>query len=174
MKKLAFLVLIGATVFTACKGKVETPETAVVLNENDFAFFGEKFALTDELKDKEYIYSQYQTMQKGDTVQVKFASNINEVCQKKGCWISLDLGHDKKSFVKFKDYGFFAPMNASGHEVVVNGKAFVSIISVDELKHYAKDAGKTEEDIAKIVEPKITYGFLADGIAIKNEKPNVE
>ncbi len=57
-------------------------------------------------------------------------------------------------------------LHASG-EAIVNGKAFVSETSVEELKHYAEDAGKSKEEIEAITEPKRTYGFLADGVLLK-------
>jgi hypothetical protein len=77
------------------------------------------------------------------------------------------LGEEKEVMVKFKDYGFFVPTDATG-EVIVNGKAFVKETSVDELQHYAEDAGKSPEEIAKITEPKKTLSFLADGVLLKN------
>ncbi|MEK6509593.1 MULTISPECIES: DUF4920 domain-containing protein [Myroides] len=174
MKRIIFLLMTSAIVFTGCKQGNDTITDKVVYNENDYEFFGEKFELLDQIKDKEYISKQYQELKKGDTLQVAFLSDIKEVCQKKGCWMSLGLSQDKNSFVKFKDYGFFAPMNASGHRAIVSGKAFVSIIEVDELKHYAKDAGKSEQEIAEITEPKVIYSFLADGIAIEKEKEVVK
>ena len=39
--------------------------------------------------------------------------------------LTLDLGKEQQAFVKFKDYGFFVPMNAQNREVVVEGKAFI-------------------------------------------------
>jgi len=39
--------------------------------------------------------------------------------------------------VRFKDYGFFMPLDASGKEVIVAGKAFVTEVSVADLKHYS-------------------------------------
>ena len=56
--------------------------------------------------------------------------------------------------VKFKDYGFFMPKDISGKEVILNGKAYVNEVPVDEQRHYAEDAGKSEEEIAAITEPK--------------------
>ena len=38
------------------------------------------------------------------------------------------------------------------------------------LKHYAEDAGKSEEEIALITEPIYELGFIADGVIIKNWK----
>ena len=61
------------------------------------------------------------------------------------------------------------PKDSKGKEVIVNGKAFVSVVPVDELKHYAQDKGESKESIAAITEPKTTFSFLADGVLIKNE-----
>jgi hypothetical protein len=35
------------------------------------------------------------------------------------------------------------------------------------LKHYAKDAGKSQAAIDSIIKPETTYSFLADGVLIK-------
>ncbi len=79
----------------------------------------------------------------------------------------MDLTNEKESFVRFKDYGFFVPLNADNSNAVVSGRAYLDVITVDELKHYAKDGGKSDAEIAKITEPKITYAFQADGVLIE-------
>ena len=56
--------------------------------------------------------------------------------------------------VRFKNYSFFVPKDIEGKEVIVEGKAFIDILTVDELKHYAFDAGKSKEEIDKIKEKK--------------------
>ena len=81
--------------------------------------------------------------------------------------MNLELGENSTAFVKFKDYGFFMPLNASGSDVVVNGKAFLELTSIDDLKEYAKDAGKSKAAIDSIVAPERNYSFLADGVLIK-------
>ena len=113
------------------------------------------------------MLKKYKSLKKGDSVQVKFKSNIKEVCKKKGCWMQMDLSQNKKSFVKFKDYAFFVPLNADNSEAIVNGLAFIDVVSVDELKHYAKDAGKSQASIDSIIAPKTTYSIMADGVLIK-------
>ena len=40
-------------------------------------------------------------------------------------------------------------------------------ISVERLRHYAEDAGKSSDEIEKIVKPEFKLSFLADGVAIK-------
>lgn len=131
----------------------------------DYASFGDKI-VADKALTKDEMLKKYKGLKAGDTINVKFKSKITGVCQKKGCWMSLELPSKKESFVKFKDYAFFVPLNATDQEAIVSGKAFVSEISVAQLKHYAKDAGDSEAEIAKITEPKVTYGFMADGVLI--------
>ena len=94
-------------------------------------------------------------------------ATVKEVCQAKGCWMTLQMKDSTEVMVRFKDYGFFVPKNIAGQEVIVNGKAYVAETSVDELRHYAKDAGKSEEEIEGITEPERTYAFLADGVLVK-------
>lgn len=131
----------------------------------EYASFGDKI-LADKALTKEQMLQKYKSLKKGDTVAVKFKSKINSVCKKKGCWMKMELANQAESFVRFKDYGFFVPLNADNQEAVVSGKAFVDEVSVAELKHYAKDGGKSQAEIDKITEPKITYAFQADGVLI--------
>ncbi len=161
MKKILALGVI-ASLFVNCEQKKEVaPEVAKV----EYAKFGDSISVDGALSTDEMM-KKFADLKEGDTIEVKFKSEINEVCQKKGCWMTLDLADDKEAFVKFKDYGFFVPKNAQDKEVVVNGKAFVSVESVDVLKHYAKDAGKSQAAIDSITEPKVTYSFMADGVLI--------
>ena len=136
------------------------------INTTDYALFGEKFIPNKVMTNKQML-KKYKSLKKGDSVAVKFQSNIKEVCKKKGCWMQMDLTDGKESFVKFKDYGFFVPLNADNSEAIVNGIAFVDVVSVAELKHYAKDGGKSQDEINKITKPEVTYSFKATGVYIK-------
>jgi len=149
---------------TPAKEKAPAAKTTAAVKEN-YQSFGDKIT-ADNAITKAQMLKKYSTLKPGDTITVKFKTDIKEVCQKKGCWMSLDLTQGKESFVKFKDYGFFVPLNAGGQEAIVRGKAFVSEISVAQLKHYAKDGGKSEAEIAKIAKPEFKYGFMADGVLI--------
>lgn len=164
MKKIS-LLLVCLLFVVACKesnDKVEDIKKDAV----KYASYGEKIS-DENVISKELAAQKFETLKEGDTINLKFASKINEVCKAKGCWMKLDLGNSKESMVRFKDYGFFVPLDADNKEVIVNGKAYVTKISVDELKHYAKDGGKTEEEIAAIIEPEFTYAFEADGVLMK-------
>jgi hypothetical protein len=101
-----------------------------------------------------------------DTLNTKFKGTVTEVCQSKGCWMKIKLSEEEEVMVKFKDYGFFVPKDIAGKEVIVRGKAFKKEMSIEDQQHFAKDAGKTDEEIKKITKIKKAYGFEADGVLL--------
>lgn len=157
MRKITLLFILFAVSTVWCQNKGVEPK---------YASFGKKIT-KDGAISKEQVTAKFKKLRKGDTLNVKFNSKIVDVCSKKGCWMNLELAKGEKAFVKFKDYAFFMPLNAAGSDVIINGKAFVSIESVDELRHYAKDAGKSKAEIEKITKPETSYSFVADGVLIK-------
>jgi hypothetical protein len=167
---LALLVL--SLVFISCKNNTnETSEATVEteeVKEIAYASFGEKIE-ADNAIEANLMAETYKKMTVGDSISTKMIAKVDEVCQAKGCWMKLDLGNDEQVMVKFKDYGFFMPKNIAGKEVIIDGKAFVSEVSVEEQRHYAEDAGKSEEEIAAITEVKRTYTFEANGVLINEE-----
>jgi len=161
--KNIFILSCSLLLLVSCKKEQTEP---IVKNEATYASFGEKIAASDALSSKEML-EKYQSLKPGDTIEVKFKSTINEVCKKKGCWMTMQLADDKETFVKFKDYAFFVPKNADKSEAIISGKAFMDNIPVEELRHYAKDGGKSEEEIALITAPEVKYSFQANGVLIQ-------
>jgi len=160
--KITIITLVLLISFTACKEQKK--DNKEFQNENiAYLSYGKKITAGDAVS-KEAMAKKFKDLKKGDTIDIKFASNVNEVCKTKGCWMKLDLGNENESMVRFTDYGFFVPLNSDKRDVIVEGRAFITEISVEELQHYAKDAGKSEEEIAQITVPKTTYGFEADGV----------
>ena len=102
-----------------------------------------------------------------DSIPVKLEGVIDAVCQKKGCWMTLNIGNDQTMRVTFKDYGFFVPKDASGRTVIVDGYAHVDTTSVAMLREYAKDDGASKDSIAKITEPEVELSFEARGVIIR-------
>lgn len=134
--------------------------------EPKYASFGKKIS-PEKALGPDAMLKKYEGLKKGDTVVIKFKSKVASVCKKKGCWMKMDLAKGKESFVRFKDYEFFVPLNSDNATAIVNGKAYIDIVSVEELKHYAKDGGKSQAEIDKITQPKTTYAFLADGVLMQ-------
>lgn len=98
----------------------------------------------------------------------KVKGTVIGVCEKKGCWMKLAQTDGDGIMIRFKDYKFFMPQNIVGKEVVLDGKAEMTTTSVEMLKHYAEDAGKSKEEIAKITEPKKEIEFIAKGVLVLN------
>ena len=167
MKKLfpfLLLVLLLAACGSddCCKKGGETTTEAMPELLNGPRFFGEKITEEGAI---DFAMMQ-EKMLNSDSMDLKVAGKIKEVCQKKGCWMTLTAADNDEDeiFVKFKDYGFFMPMDASGQNVIMDGYAIKETVSVDELRHYAEDAGKSEEEIAAITEPKDEVNFMARGV----------
>ncbi|HUH34263.1 MAG TPA: DUF4920 domain-containing protein [Moheibacter sp.] len=167
MRKITLLLL--AVAFLSCQKEKPIAPTEnteqTTLNVQEYELFGEAFD-TDEVLSTEEMKNRFASLEVGDSLEVVFQGNIKEVCQKKGCWMKVDLA-DEEAFVRFTDYGFFVPKDAADADAVLKGKAFKNETSVEELRHYAQDAGQSEEEIAAIVSPKIEYTFMADGVLLK-------
>lgn len=161
MKNLV-IILFGMLLVSSCKNQNEIKKD----NNANYASFGDSITSENALSKAE-MFQKYASLKEGDTIEAKFKSEIKSICQKKGCWMNMNLAKDKEAFIKFKDYAFFMPMNASGNEAIINGKAYISVESVAELKHYAKDAGKSQAAIDSILSPKTNYSFMANGVLIK-------
>lgn len=161
------LLIICLIVLNACKNKPENQqEQPVRIEKAIYQSFGDKIIADDAIAASS-MAKHYKTMTVGDSINSKMVATVNKVCKAKGCWMTLDLGDGKEAMVKFKDYGFFVPKDIESKEVIVNGKAYVKEVSVEEQRHYAEDEGKSAEEIASITKPKRTYSFEADGVLLK-------
>lgn len=165
--KTIYLLLLVTLFVTSCKNNNTANEVQEQEQSQEIAYasFGDEISADDALSATQ-MTEVYTNLKAGDTVYTKVIAKVEEVCQTKGCWMRLNLENDQEIMVKFKDYGFFMPKNIAGMDVIINGKAFVNEMPVDELRHYAEDAGKATEEIAAITEPKRTYSFEADGVLI--------
>lgn len=169
MKRIYLALAIGFMVVgcnTTQKKDTQAVEAEVIAV--NYQSFGDE--INDEaVLSKDEIWERYKSLKEGDTLAVKFKSEVKAVCQSKGCWMRMDLG-EEEAMVKFKDYGFFMPKDISGQEVIVDGVAFVKEVSVEEQRHYAEDAGKTPDEIASITEPKRTLSFISSGVLIPEKQ----
>lgn len=112
--------------------------------------------------------AQLQEMLEGnDNVKVKLQGNIDAVCQMTGCWMDVDMGNGNTVHVTFKDDAFLMPKDAAGKTAVIEGVGSYEEIPVSMLKHLAEDAGKSQEEIDAITEPKKEYTFVASGVIIQ-------
>lgn len=169
-RKALSLILFGSFLFTACTGNgtaVETSETesgAEASAAPSLEVYGDSSMTPDNALEVGDLLAY---MEGKDSVNVKLRGVINACCQKKGCWMDMDLSEDQSMTVRFKDYGFFVPMNSAGRTAVIEGVAKVDTQGVDWLRHKAEDAGRSEEEIAAITEPIVSVTFTADGVILE-------
>lgn len=97
----------------------------------------------------------------------KVEGTVDKVCKVKGCWMTVKTTDGKTMRVTFKDYGFFVPKDIAGKQVVFEGVAQTSVTTVDELRDFAEEAGKSKEEVEKITQPEKGLTFVADGVIVK-------
>lgn len=175
MKKVLFLMVLISGLWACQNGETTEKEAADAKTGMNSAAAGTaaqakpknfgKVITADGAISMEKLLSSMES--KDSIVDVKVMGKVSDVCQKKGCWMNVaDAKGDKEIFVQFKDYGFFMPKDLAGSTVAMRGKAYVDVTSVEELRHYAEDEGKSAEEIAAITEPESQLKFLADGVVI--------
>lgn len=149
MKFLSFIALFIGLSFAGIAQDVQS-YGAAIKSENAIS--------VTELSDK---------LSSEDELEVKVEGVINASCAAKGCWMTMQLANGEEMRVTFKDYGFFVPTKGlNGKKAIVEGIAKREVTSVVTLKHYAEDAGKTEEEISEITEPIQEVTFVANGVLI--------
>ena len=90
---------------------------------------------------------------------------MKKVCEKKGCWMEVSDGSNKiRTF--FADYGFTVPKHILGKNVRMQGTLEQKKVSVQKRRHYARDAGAKESEVAKIKGDQVQVQFVATGVDI--------
>ena len=104
----------------------------------------------------------------GPVENVSLKGTILTTCPKKGCWMDIKVSEMDTIKVRFQDYGFFVPKEGlEGKQTIIKGAAKMDTLSVEMLRHYASDAGKTKDEIDRITEPEFVMQFTAEGVLIE-------
>jgi hypothetical protein len=106
---------------------------------------------------------------KRDSVWIKVSGPVRAVCQMKGCWMTMDVAGQAMR-IKFKDYAFFVPKDCVGRTAVIEGWAFQKVTPEEERKHYAEDAGKSDDEVKKITGDERSLSFEAVGVLLMPAK----
>jgi hypothetical protein len=99
-------------------------------------------------------------------METKLKGKVQAVCQKKGCWMKMKRPNGQAMRVTFKDYGFFVPKDLAGNAVAMKGRLYQDTVSAKVRRHYARDEGKSEEEVEQITEPATRLAFKAYGVKI--------
>ncbi|HXH18892.1 MAG TPA: DUF4920 domain-containing protein [Chitinophagales bacterium] len=164
MKTLFIATLILGTLSNCFAQKADkTSKKATQQGNNDLVYCGKKISDDGAITPAELL----ERMKGKEKMKAKVIANIVSVCQVKGCWMLVDIGNGEQMRVTFKDYGFFVPKDCSGKTVIMEGFAYYKTTSAELLRHYAEDAGKTQDEIEAITEPEYTLVFEAEGVIVK-------
>lgn len=161
--KLHILTFSAVVMFlAACGGTEKTTEKKEILKLGKA--YGPVAVDTAKAISVEEMLEAY----KGKSADMEFTilAPIEEVCQAAGCWINIDKGNGETFMVRFKDH-FTIPVETKiGSKAFLHGVAYMDTVSVEMLRHFAEDAGKSKEEIEKITKPEFEMGFEADGIVL--------
>ncbi|MCU0361198.1 MAG: DUF4920 domain-containing protein [Bacteroidia bacterium] len=108
----------------------------------------------------------YPMIANGDTTFVKIKTKVLTSCASEGCWLTFFVNDSLPAIAKMKDHAFFVPLDIQGKTVVMDGKCYMKITSVKELKHLAEDAKKSKKEIDAITQPKKQIVFVASGVLV--------
>ncbi len=167
MKNL-FFTLLAIAVISSCQAPSNSNQEETKDIPVTYASYGAEIT-SDDATD---ILKLDEIMQDQDSIEVKLTGTIEKTCKMKGCWMTINTGDSSTIRVSFKDYGFFVPKDSvGGRTAIFEGKALRSVTTVEMLKHYAQDEGKSAKEIKAITEPKEEYTFVASGVLIEDEAP---
>lgn len=100
-----------------------------------------------------------------EAAEVKVTGKVVEVCKAEGCWLRMETANGPM-LIKMKDHAFLVPLSMNGKTIVAEGTATLKETSVEMLRHYAEDAGKSKAEIEAIKEPKKEITMQAKAILV--------
>lgn len=169
MNKNVILVMGLTVMMGACSSPAEpVEENAGAQVEENASDEVSEFGEVKVMEDKAVSVAEMMTaFEANGSQEAEFTvkGEITQVCAKMGCWVRIKNG-DTPFMVRFKDHFTIPTETAEGTMAALHGRAYVDTVSVDMLRHYEEDAGASEEEIMKITEPEINFGFEADGIKL--------
>lgn len=142
----------------SCKDVNKTPDIPTIFGSD----FNENTAINFD--------SLIVKLQSQDSLDVIVEGFADGVCKTKGCWMDLTSIENTNApymFVEFEDHKFTLPKEVAGKIVVINGRAYKSIISINDLQEAARQDGNSQEEIDAINAPAVEYSFIASGVKIK-------
>jgi hypothetical protein len=154
MKRLLFLISI---LFLSVSTMAQPPKGS--------ANKGMEFGLKTSVDGAINVDELTSLLKEKSTADVKIKGKVVEVCKAEGCWIKMETANGPM-MIKMKDHSFVVPLDMKGKMIVAQGTATFNETSIEMLKHYAEDAGKSKEEIAAIKEAKKETTMQATGIIV--------
>ena len=158
---------MAASIIAACGQSTTTnaegSENKTEATAAEPMYFGDKITADNAIPVSELAAAM------GDSASMncKISGEIESVCQKKGCWMDIANPNGESVRITFKNYAIFMPKDAAGKSAIMEGIAKVEETSVEDLQEYARDAGKSAEEVAAITSPEKELVFEASGVILQ-------
>jgi len=156
---------VGAPAGEPAAPEETAEETPAV--EEPFELFGDELGNSKVVSFEELLANP--TAYRGKKVIT--SGVVRQNCQKKGCWMDVRPADDRSATsltVRFKDYGFFVPLNSRGARVRMEGVTKVTSMTAEEVQHMedegAEVPGKKADGSAEVIE------FTASGVEMRGRK----
>lgn len=160
MNHMKKILLILSVLFTGLSAQAQPPKVPAEAG----AVFGQATTADNAIL-VDQLYTIMDSKKEKKEMTVKLKGVVTEVCGKEGCWIRVKSPNGSM-MVKMKDHQFLVPLVLNGKTIVINGIADEKLTTVEQLRHFAEDAGKSKEEIAKITEAKKEIVVQAKGILV--------
>ncbi|MEM9721499.1 MAG: DUF4920 domain-containing protein [Bacteroidota bacterium] len=168
MKKI-FLFCLSVAMSATLYAQTGVPADSVSA-DGLMSFHGQRISTNDAIP-AEKLSEKLGLLDLKKVEDLKLSGSVEACCQAKGCWMSMKINGEQEMMVKFRDYGFFVPIESAGKTAVVQGTLVKETTSVEELRHYAIDGGMSPEEAEKkYTEPVVGLSFIADGAVIIEEE----
>lgn len=132
------------------------PATFAHANEK----FGQLTLAESSARPLKTVMSEYK---EGANAPVLVKGTVKKVCEKKGCWMTLeDQGESVRVF--FKGYSFFVTQKIKDRTALAEGVLLKKVRTEAEQKHLLEDAGESAKTIAAVKGDKVFFEFEATGI----------
>ncbi len=128
---------------------------------SDSTVFGKSFDKSNAIHVSNALASWKSYENKGE---ITLTGTCAAVCQMEGCWFKYNT-EPEQLFVDF-DHGFTIAKDCKDKTLFAHGHFYQDTVSLEMLQEYAKDDGKSAEEINAIKEPKIELHFRAIGVDI--------
>ena len=177
--RIAPLLLVLALVAGCAETATDAPAEPPVVTAADYTPYGEPLALDDGTRTlTPTALLADAAAYDGETVRVE--GTIAEMCKVMGCWLTLrDADADTGETVRVRvpkdstgTYVYTFPTDLGMIGAVVEGTVSVDTMGVDELRHYAEDEGRSQEEIDAITAPRPAVVLTARGALV--EQPEAE
>jgi hypothetical protein len=109
---------------------------------------------------------------------VRVEGTVAQVCKMAGCWLTLENPTGQPIRVQVprdsSGYVFTFPLDLGMVGVIVEGTVRADTTSVETLRHFAEDEGRSKEEIDAITEPESTVVLTARGALVKQPAAAVQ